>query len=173
VPLMVRGPGVPAGRKIGRLVGNADFAPTFAQWAGVAPPVEVDGRSFAGLLTAADPAGVPWRHALPLSKLPEAPTPERSAFLDRLDPKVTHGYACVRGGRGFSEMRGVRTDRYTFAQWAGGDLELYDRVTDPHQLQNAVCGAEPGLRSSLRDLAAALSACRGAECRRLEDTAVP
>lgn len=173
VPLLVRGPGVAARRKVTRLVGNADFAPTFAAWAGITPPVEVDGRSFAPLLTAADPTRVPWRRALPLSKLPEAPRPERSTFVDRLDPRVTRGYGCIKNGGGYSEMRGVRTERYTFAHWAGGDLELYDNARDPHQLDNAVCSTEAGLRRSLSSLAAALSTCRGATCRTLEDTGVP
>lgn len=173
VPLLVRGPGVPAGRRIAQLVGNADYAPTFAQWAGVAPPVQVDGRSFAGLLAAADPARVPWRHALPLSKLPEAPTPEHAPYPDRLNPAVKTGYGCVSGGRTMTEMRGVRTDRYTFTHWASGDVELYDGATDPFQLKNAVCGAKPALRAKMRDLAAALSTCQGAACRRLEDTPIP
>lgn len=174
IPLLVRGPGIPARRTISRLIGNADLAPTFAAWAGVTPPVEIDGRSFAGLLTAANPANLTWRRALPLSKLPEAPVPVSSVFKDQLDPSVRSGYGCIRNGASrMPEMRGVRTERYTFAHWASGDLELYDRVQDPHQIANAVCAAEPGLRSGLRDLAAALSTCRGATCRRLEDTPVP
>ena len=34
VPLVVTGPGVPAGRQISRLISNADIAPTFAAWGG-------------------------------------------------------------------------------------------------------------------------------------------
>jgi arylsulfatase A-like enzyme len=37
-PLVVRGPGIPAGRVVYRLTGNVDFAPTFAALAGVTPP---------------------------------------------------------------------------------------------------------------------------------------
>ena len=50
IPLMIRGPGIPAGIKKGAMVLNNDFAPTFARWAGVTPPAFVDGRSFASLI---------------------------------------------------------------------------------------------------------------------------
>jgi N-acetylglucosamine-6-sulfatase len=49
VPLYVRGPGVPIGRRDSLIV-NTDLAPTFADLAGVTPPTEIDGRSFAPLL---------------------------------------------------------------------------------------------------------------------------
>ncbi len=44
VPLFVRGPGVPVGLKMDDLALNTDFAPTFAELAGVQFPA--DGRSF-------------------------------------------------------------------------------------------------------------------------------
>ena len=50
VPLLVRGPGVPAGRVVEELALNVDLAPTFAELAGVAAPDFVDGRSLVPLL---------------------------------------------------------------------------------------------------------------------------
>jgi arylsulfatase A-like enzyme len=44
VPLMMRGPGIPAGAMVDDLVTNADLAPTIADAAGVTPRVAVDGR---------------------------------------------------------------------------------------------------------------------------------
>lgn len=61
LPLIVRGPGVAAGKTMDQLVGNVDFAPTFAQWAGASVPDFVDGRSFAPLLTGGPPNQ--WRQA--------------------------------------------------------------------------------------------------------------
>lgn len=173
VPLLVRGPGVPAGRTIGQLVGTADFAPTFAEWAGITPPVEVDGRSFAALLRAPSPASVPWRRALPLSIMRQPLTEWPAVWADGLNPQVKTGYDCIRAPSAWASMRGVRTQRYTLTHYATGDMELYDRQLDPHQLDNAICGADPALRQRLRDLAEALSTCRGQACRTLEDTRVP
>ena len=46
VPLIVRGPGIPAGRRIADQVRTADVAPTLLDYAGVAPfPTPVDGTS--------------------------------------------------------------------------------------------------------------------------------
>ncbi len=50
VPLVIRGPGVPAGASRDHLVTNADLAATFAEWAGATPPPDMDGRSLAPLL---------------------------------------------------------------------------------------------------------------------------
>jgi len=61
-PLLVRGPGVPAGEKREELVANVDLAPTIAGWAGANPPGDPDGRSLAPLLSASPP--VSWRKAL-------------------------------------------------------------------------------------------------------------
>lgn len=173
IPLFVRGPGVPAGRQIGRLIGNADFAPTFASWAGVTPPASVDGRSFAGLLTAANPAAMAWRKALPLSKLPEAKTPATS-WSNILNPAQTTGYRCIATtGTSIPEMRGVRTERFTYTHYTTGDMELYDGVSDPYQLANRICSAPASQRDTLRIRAAELSTCKGATCRLIEDRWAP
>ena len=60
VPAVVRGPGVPAGQRSQAMLLNSDFAPTFAQIAGIEPPEFVDGRSFLPLF---EDAEQPWREA--------------------------------------------------------------------------------------------------------------
>ncbi|HMR30609.1 MAG TPA: sulfatase [Geminicoccaceae bacterium] len=147
LPLLIRGPGVPAGRVDGEhLVGNADLAPTFAEWAGVSVPVTVDGRSLAPLLAATPPAV--WRQSLPLARwrIPTSTT----------DP--------------WPEFKGVRTTRFSWVEWADGSRELYDNAADPDQLANLA--ADPALapaRDQLARLVADLGACLGATCRSVED----
>ena len=67
------------------------------------------------------------------------------------------------------ELRGLRDTRFTFVQYASGDLELYDDRADPSQLRNAVCGPARARLPDLRRQAAALTTCRGAACRAAED----
>jgi arylsulfatase A-like enzyme len=45
VPLLVRGPGIPAGSRTNALASNADIAPTIAQIAGASPTLMQDGQS--------------------------------------------------------------------------------------------------------------------------------
>ena len=61
-PLLVRGPGVPAGEKSRELVANVDLAPTIADWAAANPPENPDGRSLAPLLSTSPSNS--WREAL-------------------------------------------------------------------------------------------------------------
>jgi N-acetylglucosamine-6-sulfatase len=61
VPLMVRGPGVPAAAERQQMILNTDLAPTIAELAGVSTPSFVDGSSFAPLLTTTPPSS--WRQA--------------------------------------------------------------------------------------------------------------
>jgi N-acetylglucosamine-6-sulfatase len=63
VPLFVRGPGVLAGSKVEKLVLNTDFAPTFAELAGI--DFQGDGRSLVPLLRGGeeDPSSS-WRSAI-------------------------------------------------------------------------------------------------------------
>jgi N-acetylglucosamine-6-sulfatase len=61
IPLIVRGPGIPAGAERTELVANTDLAPTLVDMAGVEVPSFVDGRSFAPLLRGEQ---LPWRERL-------------------------------------------------------------------------------------------------------------
>ena len=66
-PLLVRGPGVPAGESRGQIVANVDLAPTIAGWTGAQPPENPDGRSLAPVLSSSPPDS--WREALLIEHL--------------------------------------------------------------------------------------------------------
>jgi arylsulfatase A-like enzyme len=173
VSLVVSGPGVPAGRTISRLVGNADFAPTFADWAGVRPDPKVDGRSFAQLVSAPDPMRIPWRNRLPIMRAIEGVALTRDwPSLDRRSVP-TPDYGCLEHLTGteqaLPEWRGVRTERYTYVEYATGDLELYDNGSDPRQIRNAICRATTSLVRHLHQTTEALFTCRADACRRAEN----
>lgn len=61
VPMFVRGPGVPAGKKLNHFVLNQDLAPTFAEMAGAEKPDFIDGRSLMPLLRTSPPKESRWR----------------------------------------------------------------------------------------------------------------
>jgi hypothetical protein len=50
VPLMIRGPGIPAGTVVQELVVNADLAPTIVELAGVEAGLRMDGMSLTDLI---------------------------------------------------------------------------------------------------------------------------
>jgi N-acetylglucosamine-6-sulfatase len=111
VPLVVRyDPMVSAPRTDRHLVLNLDLAPTFAQVAGVEAP-GAEGASLLPLL--ASPAA-PWRMDFLIEHL---------ALTDIVDPPMY----CA-----------VRTAKYLYVEYQGGEEELYDLRADPLELQNAV-----------------------------------
>ncbi len=112
VPLWIRVPGIP-GRSEDRVTVNVDFAPTFAEWAGVVPSTKVDGFSLATLL-----------------KDPSAPWPTER-LLEYLGTRDIHGVAEKR-------FQAVRTLQYVYAEYDNGDREFYDLFADPYQLTNAI-----------------------------------
>jgi N-acetylglucosamine-6-sulfatase len=80
VALVVRGPGVPAGRVVSQLTGNVDYAPTFAELAGVPLPSFVDGRSLVALMKGNNPSR--WRKAFLIEHGGSGITPEGGSELD-------------------------------------------------------------------------------------------
>jgi arylsulfatase A-like enzyme len=147
VPFALRGPGVPAGRRIEAMGLTTDLAPTFAAWAGAAAPDFVDGRSLVPLL--ADPS-IPWRQSFIVQRL-------GLESDEQLKP---------------ANAVAIRTTRHTYVAYNDGERELYDLAQDPFQLQNIEPAAAPALIDALATRLTTLGACRGQECRDLEDRPV-
>ncbi len=165
VPLIVRGPGVAAGRAVDALVGNVDYAPTFAAWAGAAVPDFVDGRSFAPLL--ANGAGPAWRTAYLIEHYTEG---GRTA---RHPGKTTHAAKMKTGKGGIPEFHGMRTQQYVYIEYATNERELYDLTKDPDELQNSAGTASPMLLGQLSTRLADLVKGAGVPLRTVEDQPVP
>jgi N-acetylglucosamine-6-sulfatase len=145
VPLIVRGPGVPAGRTVRGQISNIDFAPTLLDAAGARAGRTMDGVSL--LPTIRDPRRRP-RRTLDIEAT--APLFEGDIPNNAWDKPYT----------------GVRTDRYTYDRYRDtGDEELYDRKTDPFQLNN-VAGdpAYATVKATLAARLAKLAHCRGSGC---------
>ena len=139
MPLLVRGPGVPAGETSDALVGNVDLAPTIAQIAEAKPTLEVDGQSI-----------------LSLARNPASST-DRALLLESLvrDKSTYYGYPYAA----------IRSGHFLYVDYETGDEELYNLARDPDEL-DSVAG-EPRYAAKQRALAAAfaeLRDCRGQGC---------
>lgn len=145
VPLIVRGPGVPAGQVRDQLTLNTDFAPTFADLAGMPFPGFVDGRSLKPLLTETPYDGT-WRSNVLIEHWPARVTPQYQA---------------------------LRTERYLYVEYVTGERELYDMAADPFQLRSLHASADPSLLKALSARLAAVARCQGAGCRIAEDVSLP
>ena len=106
VPLIMRGPGVPAGQRRDQLVENVDVTPTILDAARAKgdPSIPPDGRSLFPLMR---DRGLEWGRDLLIA---------------------------ARGGA--VRYWGVRTYRYLFVEYATGEQELYDLYADPYQEQS-------------------------------------
>jgi len=137
VPLLVRGPGVPAGQRRDGLVQNVDYAPTFVEWARASSP-ELDGRSLAELATGSTSD---WRH----------------------DVLLEH-WKSRKGAGAIPDFLGLRTDDYAYVEYVTGEVELYDIHADPYEHVNQFYANPTALLQQLSARVAALKACRGASC---------
>jgi N-acetylglucosamine-6-sulfatase len=139
VPLIIRGPGFPAGATRNQLVANVDLAPTFADLADTQPGLAVDGVSL--LPIAASDTGGPSR-----------------ALLFEVGPLTA-------GGPMF--LTAIRTDRWLYAEYPGtGEKELYDMLNDPFQLVSQARNPNfASIRDSLAQRLAGLRTCSGTGCR--------
>ena len=143
VPLIVSGPGVPAGRDVSQLTSSIDLAPTFETLAGLPVPASVDGHSLAGLWHGQDPVG--W----PLAILIEHHGPDFS-------PDDPDRQTSKPGDPPTYEA--VRTATALYVRYAGGAQEYYDTATDPYELDNL---AGKGVPEVLRQALSALENCHG------------
>jgi N-acetylglucosamine-6-sulfatase len=145
VPLIIRGPGIAEGRKVKRQVANIDLAPTLAGLAGVKARRRMDGVSLAPTLR---------RHQNP---------PKRALEIEAPRPLFEGAIPINAWDRPYV---GVRTARYTYVLWTEtSEEELYDRRTDPFQLQNlAQDPAHATIKARLVARMRKLESCRGRAC---------
>jgi N-acetylglucosamine-6-sulfatase len=159
VPLLIRGPGLPRGRTSRALVGNVDLTPTIVKATRARARLRLDGQSF----------------------LPFARNPRRRSLRPLLHETGGNGAR----GRGKREegakglqprvpaWRAVRTTRWLFVDYDGGQRELYDLKRDPGQLRSL--SGDPRFRVRLRTLRRILtdlSECSGSECREQAERSV-
>jgi N-acetylglucosamine-6-sulfatase len=144
VPLVLSGPGVPAGLHLKQLVANIDLAPTILDAAGAKAGLRMDGRSLFILFRTPKRK---WRSALVIERGREGnESPLGPAYRDQV-------------------FAAIRTPRYLYAQYENGEQELYDLATDPYELQSR--HADPKyakLRAALSARLDVLRKCAGAPC---------
>lgn len=149
VPLIVVGPGVPAGRTVTRPAGLVDLAPTLLELAGAPRALlsATDGRSLLPLLGAADPVKASWRESI----------------------LIEH----FGGGAPFRvrSYSGIRSASDVYVEYANGEREYYDLLKDPHQMENAAPSLAPPHLERLKARVAALKNCKAASCRSAEGSA--
>lgn len=152
VPLLIRGPGIPSGRRTKALVGNVDMAPSIVQAARARAGLAMDGRSF-----------------LPFARNPRLRS--LRPLLHETTGQGARGKTNTREGGAKGQQprvpawRAVRTTRWLYVDYQGGQRELYDLRHDPHQLNSVA--SDPDLRTrtrTLRRILGDLSRCRGAKC---------
>jgi len=138
VPLLLRGPGVPAGVTLRQKVANIDIAPTVLDAADARAGRTMDGQSL--LKLARDPTAEPGRDIL----LETAPAPNTNRL----------------------RWTGIRGERYVYLEYASGEREFYDLRTDPDQLQSRHGDpATLGIRYALARRLHRLERCVGDGCR--------
>lgn len=156
-PLLMRGPGIPAGVVRTDPILSIDVAPTIARFAGVEPGVPVDGQSMLGVARYGD---IGWTRAV----LTE--TGRRRRSLRDTDEAGTPLGAEGAGKRDIRWAIGIRTHRYLYVDLASGEEELYDVRDDPNQYHNlARRDAHAEVLRLLREELARMRACDAAECR--------
>ncbi|MFG2005117.1 sulfatase [Spirillospora sp. NPDC048911] len=151
VPLIVTGPGVPAGRTVSALTQNTDLCPTFTALGRAKPPAQVDGISLVPYLTGKSPHN-----------------PRDGVLVEH------HGPSTVASDPDFQAApagnpptySALRTTRELYVEYANGQREYYDIRRDPNQLDNTVNSLSPGQLKKLKSMLRELTTCKGRDCQK-------
>jgi N-acetylglucosamine-6-sulfatase len=151
VPLLMRGPGIPAGKTISAMVSNVDLAATVLDIANATPAIPIDGLSL--LPVAQNPASIAGRHLLLETGEPGARDPGRRWYAAVRSERYLYVEHWLRNAEGVDVRTGT---------------ELYDQRIDGPQLDSK--HADPAYGKTMAKLAQRLSAlqrCSGTNCRGL------
>lgn len=146
VPFLVRGPGIPPNTTITQMTANIDIAPTIAELAGAQSADFVDGRSFVHFLNGQPADDLQWRSALLIE----------TGDLDRESPVVAY--------------RGIRAENFIYLEYENGEIEFYDLIADPYQLENIANDLDAETLAILHSWLEELKACQADSCRNAEMT---
>jgi N-acetylglucosamine-6-sulfatase len=150
VPLIVTGPGVPAGRKIDEIAQNIDLCPTF-EVLGFAPAsTSIDGRSLVPMLHGEAVDG--WRTM--------ALVEHRGPVRNLVDPDLPS----PRGGNP-TTYEAMRTATALYVEYADGEKEYHDLASDPDELHNSYTSLSAERKAALHAALQATQNCHGADCR--------
>jgi N-acetylglucosamine-6-sulfatase len=149
VPLIVTGPGVPAGATVQEIVENVDLNPTFAELAGAAVSSSVEGHSLASLLHGHKPPR--WRTVA----LVEHHGPHKD---DPDDPDAP----APRSGNPPS-YEAIRSRSFLYVEYEDGDKEHYDLAADPNELHNNFTALSAGVKKALHETLTAAVKCHDAK----------
>lgn len=190
LPLIVRGPGVPAGKTVTQMTGNIDLAPTFAAMASAKPGDFVDGRSFLPLIQGNAPDK--WRDAYlvehfeqssaPAAQVTPAPDTQEPDDYDQLpedqygDSDTTQAATPTPGTAkassrvgGIPEFHGLRGNGYVYVEYVTGEKEFYDLTKDPYELNNLASKLDTETQKVLSARVSELAKCKTDTCRAAED----
>jgi arylsulfatase A-like enzyme len=181
VPLLIRGPGIPAGGVSDELVWNGDITQTILQIASGSEDPNLDGRSL--LPFAENPA---LRSTRPvLLEGDTGPGGTGAELAQTSAARAREARVGVLGKKGVRNLdqepnaiksaantdrapayRSIRTDHYEYTVYANGQTELYDMWRDPSQLRSLA--SDPRyryVRKWLYTQLIPLSSCAGPSCR--------
>ncbi len=176
VPLLIRGPGIPAGSQPRALVWNGDITSTILAAAGAKPGLPQDGQSL--LPYAQDPARKSTRPILfetgPPGSTFEPGTGTAAAAGGHRRPVKIGTYvkntdldhtAQLSRAIVAPRYRGIRTGRYLLTKYSDGGREMYDLSNDPLEL-NSVWknGRYAPVKKFLLKALAKLVHCSGTPC---------
>ncbi|PLN85287.1 Arylsulphatase [Aspergillus taichungensis] len=168
VPLIVRGPGIPAGETLDVITSHTDLAPTFLKLAGA----KKDGLD-----------GIAIPTTVKASKAADKNEHVAVEYWGTAVPEGIYGWMSNESSRAGNSYRdntykAVRllSDDYSlyYSVWCTGEVEFYDLKADPQQTQNL--GAKPDQHKflsrpleqamhRLNTLTMVLKSCNGDSCR--------
>ncbi len=144
VPLVIDGPGVPAGVSTPAMAENIDLAETFATLAGTS--LDGDGHTLTPLLGGGVPAD--WRNAILVE--------HQGRHLRHNDPDFQES---ASGNPNTYEA--MRTHDFLYVEYQDGEREYYDLRTDPFELHNLAPFLTPPALAQLHSEMLALEQCHG------------
>jgi arylsulfatase K len=122
VPLVITGPGIPAGRKVDNIVSLIDIFPTIAEMTGIDPPSNLDGESL-----------------MPLAS-------------GKTDRSRNWALALHTGSSSNTTMFMLRQGAWKYIAYPGYEPQLFNLTNDPVEIRNLAGSRSDGVESLDREL---------------------